>query len=699
MQDTPIVSVQDVDIDTLLESVPIARVAKGHKYPKDHQTGEKIRYLNIITSFDIETSKRKVGFGPQDFESWMYIWQWQIGDKVTIIGRTWEEFVALVYMINDHCKKRDCRLLCWVHNLSFEFQFISGCWTFHPEDVFATDKRKPLYCKLDRIEMRCSARLSGYPLEAWGENLKVDHQKLVGNLDYTVIRYPWTQLTDTELAYCVHDVICVVECVTVMLESYGDSLYTIPYTATGYIRRRVRSAMRFWSTGAIRAMQSPLYVYDRLRQAFRGGDTHANRYAMDVLKADVLSYDRSSSYPDVMCHCKFPMTAFREEEPTMLAISECVEHGRAVLMKIGFTNIRLKDPLTGDPYLSLDKCRQRGFIPPRWNRDSYGNAITDDNGRILEAAYCEIAITDIDFEIIDDQYTWDEQIIYWVMSARYGFLPQPLIDVVIGLYRDKTALKGIAGQELRYLHSKQEVNSCYGMMCQHVISSPIVFDQGKWIIKDVDREEEYNKAIDKAFLCYAWAVWVTAWARFRLYQGIKIATADDQLNFVYADTDSVKCQGNPDFRKYNLERIKDAKSSGAWALDRDGEPHYMGVFEYEGKSDLFKTLGAKRYCTLKGDKLTITIAGVPKTTGSHELNMAGGIEQFTDDFVFSNSGKLTAFYNDDADYTREIDGHQLHITRYVALIDVEYRMNIKADYALLCQTCQELLDKQLHPDL
>lgn len=699
MKDTPIIQAVDANIPELLKDVTIAKVAKGRRYPKDRHTGEKIRYLNLVTSFDIETSKRKTGFGKRDWEGWMYHWQWQLGDIATIVGRTWPEFLVFVARITDYLESRGCRMLCWVHHLAFEFHWISGIWHFNEEDVFATDARKVLYCKLGPIEMRCSARLSGYGLDAWGKQLKVDHQKLAGALDYDVIRYPWTPLTDTELAYCVHDVVCVVECVTVMLQSYGDTLYSIPYTATGYIRRRVRTAMKYWSGYAIQSMQNPLYVYDRLREAFRGGDTHASRYAVDVILSDIESYDRSSSYSDVMCHCKFPMTAFREEPPTFQAICEAAEAGRAVLFHIRFGNIRLKDKFTGDPYLSDDMCEKKGFIPIEWNTDQYGNRILDDNHRITEASLCECTLTEIDFEILDSQYVWDSYEITWVMSARYGFLPQPLIDVIISLYKNKTSLKGVKGSEMQYLHSKVEINSCYGMMCQKVITDPVVFRDNKWIILDVDRQAEYEKAINKAFLNYAWAIWVTAWARYRLHEGIDIATANDPLDFVYADTDSVKCRSHPDFTKWNAERIRDAKSSGAWALDPKGNPHYMGVFEYEGKYDYFKTLGTKRYCTVEDGELTITVAGVPKEAGSHYLDINGGIEQFNDTLVFTNVGKLTAVYNDDANYMVEIDGHQLPITRYVVLVETEFNMNIMPSYEMTIAACKEILDKQKHQDL
>ena len=147
-----------------------------------------------------------------------------------------------------------------------------------------------------------------------------------------------------------------------------------------------------------------------------------------------------------------------------------------------------------------------------------------------------------------------------------------------------------------------------------------------------------------------------------------------------------------DFTAYNSKRIRDAKASGAWALDSKGNPHYMGVFEYEGCYDLFVTLGAKRYCTQVGDKLSITVAGVPKERGSEELKKMGGIEKFDFDLIFRESGKTASVYNDDMDETVIVDGHELRITRNVAIIDVEYSMTATHTYYQLLAQIESYLD-------
>ena len=81
---------------------------------------------------------------------------------------------------------------------------------------------------------------------------------------------------------------------------------------------------------------------------------------------------------------------------------------------------------------------------------------------------------------------------------------------------------------------------------------------------------------------------------------------------------------------------------------RDGKEYWLGVVDIE-KHDQFKTMGAKRYCVRDGDKLKITVAGVPKKTGA--LCLDGDIENFKDGLVFSGTvtGKQTHtyFFTDD----------------------------------------------------
>ncbi len=134
-----------------------------------------IYYYNIPISFDIETTSfyrdetgtqytyeqyKKLNEGRAskvklEKVATMYVWQFGINGNV-IVGRTWDEFVNVMQRFRDVLELDEKhRAVVFVHNLSYEFQFIRGL--FEWEKVFSIDLRKPIYAiTKGYIEFRCS---------------------------------------------------------------------------------------------------------------------------------------------------------------------------------------------------------------------------------------------------------------------------------------------------------------------------------------------------------------------------------------------------------------------------------------------------------------------------------------------------------------------------------------------------------------
>ena len=173
---------------------------------------QKIVYHDIICAFDIETTSltdKTSATDKNEKRAIMYIWQLAINGRV-IIGREWSEFLyAIDYITRSLCLDLEHRLLVFVHNLSYEFQFIRKF--FHWEKVFAIDTRKPIYAITDfGLEFRCSYILTNYSLAKLGEQLqKYKVSKMVNDLDYKVMRNPLTKLSRKELNYCINDCLVV----------------------------------------------------------------------------------------------------------------------------------------------------------------------------------------------------------------------------------------------------------------------------------------------------------------------------------------------------------------------------------------------------------------------------------------------------------------------------------------------------------
>lgn len=640
--------------------------------PGNQRTKKRVKYKDIITAFDIETSRLL------DIEqSVMYVWQWQFDEDYTVVGRTWEQFAEFQRKIAEILD--DSVLVVFVHNLSYEFQFLRGIYQFSPDEVFAIKSRKVLKCNIHGcFEFRCSYIHSNMNLDTYTKKMGVKHKKLTGTFDYEKIRYPWTELSNDELAYCVHDVQGLVEAIKIEMEHDGDNLYTFPLTSTGYVRRDAKKAMSNVSFSFVRNQLPDYEIYKMLREAFRGGNTHANRYYANYTLHNVHSADRSSSYPDVMCNCKFPISEFYRlgDLPYKDVVKLIEKRNKALIMRVAITGIYLTRIDWGCPYLSISKCRH------------IENAL-EDNGRILSADYLETTLTDIDLRIVLQEYSFTDIRFFDVASSRYGYLPTPLISTICQYYHYKTELKNVPGKELLYMKSKNKLNSLYGMCAQDPVKQSILFINNDF--QEQNEEEaklllEHNK---KAFLAYQWGVWVTAWARYRLEEGIILAHGDiekpDSPQFVYCDTDSVKYLGDIDLSVFNKQRITDSKRSGAYATDPAGITHYMGVYEKEHDMCEFRTMGAKKYVYRETpeDRLICTIAGVSKSLGGKELESHGGITAFHEGFTFEQAGGLEAVYNDDVDTVIYVEGHSLHITANVVLRPSTYTLGLSADYKRL----------------
>ena len=683
------------------------------KNRKGNPGGKKRHYIGITTAFDIETT-----LIDSVEQSVMYIWQWQFGEDYTVIGRTWDEFLDLQKRIKAVLPE-DRWLVVYVHNLSYEFQFLKGIYSFLPDDVFAVASRKVVKADMwGCFEFRCSYKLTNMSLKQFTSKMMVKHQKLSGEeFDYGVTRYPWTELTDEELEYCINDVLGLVEAVNALMERDGDTLQTIPLTSTGYVRRNAKRALKDGSVhhNFVYSILPDIETYRALREAFRGGNTHANRYYAGDIVENVHSADRSSSYPAVMCNCEFPMSVFTPILPKDLNpdyIARCINiRHKALLLRIGIKNLRLRDPFWGCPYLSKDKCR-----------NIHKAVDTEDNGRILEAEYLETTITDIDLKIIMEEYK-GEIIFLQGWYASYKKLPQALINEVIKYYKDKTELKGVAGQEIFYDKAKALLNSLYGMMAQDPVKFMQIFkqcgdfDTDESILKEQaekegwdpkklkeaiekKQEEILGKSNQRAFLAYQWGVWVTAHSRDALERGIRLVHETNGADFIYCDTDSVKYTGSVNFDEYNHGRIKECLESGSYATDPSGITHYMGVFETEDLKDTgyayryFKTLGAKKYAYVEreGEGVHCTIAGVNKKKGGKELDKYGGLSAFAEGFVFREAGGTQAVYNDTPPMDHvDIEGKSLPITANVAILPSEYTLGITGEYERIIKYSKKYL--------
>lgn len=677
-----------------------------------------------ILTFDIEVSSgfmredgTIINYHPGETETYWnkltalslcYIWQFSYNDNV-YYGRNLKEFREVLDML-----PRDIHFIIFIHNLSYEFSFLANILA--ELSGFAREAHKVMYAvsaEYPNVEFRCSYMLTRLSLADWSKKLPV---KKLKTLDYDEkIRTPRTKLTDLEMDYCEHDCLVVYEGIKTYLERYGH-IVKIPLTQTGEVRRELKQKI-VKNRALQRQMVSLLpdaRMYRILKKCFCGGYTHANFTLADrvIDKDDFIGcetgkhYDFTSSYPYVMLSEKFCMTQFRECETFDRDWDEF-----GYLVRIRFYRVEAK---TYNHYISASKC----FKP---ESDFFGDSKIEeatelelDNGRVItnwsddeeDFVAFDMWLTEQDFDIIEKTYKINYEVIECYKS-RKQYLPREICEFILKLYKDKTELKDVAGQEAFYVIAKQFINSIFGMSVTDLVQDEYKFDGINWdkTIKtffDVETEL-YDLKCDnknKTFMAYQWGVWITAFARHNLWECVlRGDNGKDKNSVIYCDTDSIFCREDIDFSDYNANcRVKLQAMCDFHGLniadtepyDKKGIQHPLGEFSAETDWTEFVTLGAKRYCVRESDgKLHLTVSGINKDAVEC---LHDDIRNFNKDCVFdkdeaSVAKKMIKHLNNQpcATWNRgEYDEFESDYDFGINMRPTGYSMSMTDEYLMLC---------------
>ncbi len=647
------------------------------------------KFLLIPMAFDIETTN--------DFDSqaaYMYIWQFAINDNV-IFGRTWDEFIYLNKLLIKTLKleKYDKQLVVFVHNLSYEWQFmrkyLNKNFNLHP---FFLDNRKPVYVGLGYkegqtlIEYRDSYMLSQCGLKKTAETY-CKTQKLP-DFDYDIKRNHLTELTERELEYCANDVLILTEFYQYYIENIIIPKQFFPITQTQIPRNDVKNAWRRWKRGKYNPNKkyiSNLFPKDYkeykniMDYLFRGGYTHANAENANIkIEDDILHIDFTSSYPAVLLHDYFPISKF-----IPIKYDEKYLKTHCCRMLVEFTDIEAKtaicyDSISKAVYMSEDT--------------------EDDNGRLFKSSKYIAYLTELDYEIYEKVYNWKEKKILKFSIAEKGDLPDYLRNIIIEYYSMKSKIKKYGEpkgkDKLRYEYSKRMVNAIYGMMCTRLNVMDLNYVDDEYVVTDVELDW-YNVKI-KSFLSPYWGIWCTAHARFHVMELIcNLIDKHKTEWYYYSDTDSHFCKDTPYIRNY----IKEYNEKIAEQNKEFGELlNDLGEFDLEHCPEknpiyAFKTLGAKRYLIKTKKGYEATIAGLPKTfiaEDGKEYNLLEyiGNEKGIDPFdYFTNNMLLDEFishknanYYNDNKTTAIINGVKEESLSSVYIFPITFKLFMKMKY-------------------
>lgn len=588
------------------------------KYIRNHK---KLQYLNVACAFDIETTS--FYDDRNEKAATMYAWVFGINGKIKV-GRRWDEFQDLIKKLSEYyCTDKEHKIIVYVHNLSFEFQFIRKLFVW--DKVFALSEREVVYASTVKgIEFRCSYILSGYSLAKLAEHCtRYPVKKMVGDLDYSLKRHSETPLTPKEWKYIYNDALVVMSYIQEQIELENNNICNIPLTKTGYVRRYCRNMCLYDgdhknSDKYLKYMKiikslkiKSINEYHQLKRAFIGGHSHGNPLVIGQTISDVWSKDFTSSYPYVMLSEKYPMsTSERVEIKSKEEFYKLIDR-YCCIFDITFYNLESITPF--EHWIPASKC----FIKE--------NA-TLDNGKVVKADKISMSLTEVDFKTISNFYTWDSIGIKNFRKYMKGYLPKNFIKAILKLYKDKTELKGVDDKYIEYMQAKASLNAAYGMTVTDICREEIMYDNlsAEWSTEDPDYEkmlDKYNNSKNR-FMFYLWGLYVTAYAKSNLASGI----LELRYDYLYADTDSVKYINEDKhieyFNKYNNNcKNKLLKMINFYKLDPNdiepknikGESKLMGCWDFDGHYKRFRCLGSKRYMVQYEDgTYSFTVAGCNK---------------------------------------------------------------------------------------
>lgn len=624
------------------------------------------------------------------------------------------------------------KFVLWFANLSHEFSFIKNILAAMPiTRFFATDDRDILLIEIDEVlQFRECIGLFGSSLDDIAKH-HTETQKAVGELDYSIIRHSDTPIDyDKELNYICCDVEILSELhrkviptlaiqKTVSGESkightgkYRQWTYkgiVIPFTSTGYIRNELKEEIAH-DEDLTNQVSTIKYNYKSMKMkapyndnigclkhehaqmiankrqwnicrnySYAGGLCGSNPDKVCKVLHDVYCFDLVSDYPAQLNHELYPAGKITEKRsPNEIDIRRCQIKKRPyfVYMEITITA----------------KTQHTVFSKHKVIDSAESVLISPINGKLKKGEHIKVCWNDIDIEAYQMAYDIKVHKMFclWYFE-RYEKAPAYLLNTLNHRYLNKWQLKKDGFEDTEeYNGSKRFVNGCYGVLAtrEHIIE--LIFANGQLGIGNVKTFEDIKKEF---WLNPYIAFWCTSYARKVLITFI----TKHPNSIIQYDTDSLYCTYDKalfdDIAEYNKGREKLNRQ-----LFENPAFYDLGTLEQKAKYDTFIACGSKKYITVKGGKISCTVAGLPKSTmaemekGGYSLNDIIKIVSSLNTTLYiikhMYHSKLASVYDDTNDIRQEriIDytGREYiqDITSYHALIPIDYTLKVSDDFMI-----------------
>ena len=392
------------------------------------------------------------------------------------------------------------------------------------------------------IQLRDSLKLLPFKVSQIGKSFNTKHKKL--DMEYEGYRYAGCEITPEEKEYIANDVLVVKEALEIMF-TQGHNKLTIGACCLSEYKKIIGKVD--WENWFPDLTQIELtdHKYPNvdawIRKSYKGGWCYVVEEKRNQIKRNGTTADVNSLYPSVMSSQSG--NAYPIGKPCFWSgnyiLDEALQPNKYYFIRIR-TRFYIKEnhlpfiQIKGNWLYKGTECLRTSDVYDE-KTDSYYPQYKDKQGNIHQAIV-ELTLTMTDFELMKEHY-W--LVDFEILDGCYFYSMIGLFDEYIEKYKK---IKMTSTGALRTL-AKLFLNNLYGKLASSTDSS---FKVAR--LKDDGTISYYCvPANDKQAGFIAIGSAITSYARyFTITSAQKNYYGADKRGFIYADTDSIHCDLQPE---------------------------------------------------------------------------------------------------------------------------------------------------------
>ena len=527
-----------------------------------------------------------------DFETTVYPGQIRTEVWASACVEMYTEDVKIFHSIKEqfeYFKSLKCNIICYYHNLKFDGNFWLSFLMVDLELKQALDGEPPkvkwknkkdmdnntfaysisemgmwyrIIIKTGNkfIELRDSLKLLPFSAKRIGESFDTKHKKL--EMEYEGFRYAGCDITDEEKAYITNDVLLIKEALEIMFNE-GHNKLTIGSCCLAEYKRTLdyKQYERWFPNLYEIPLDTELYgsenIGEYIRKSYRGGWCYLVKGKENKMFHNGTTADVNSLYPSMMSSesgNKYPWgtptfwkgdyipdEAYGDHRFFFVRIRTCFNIKEGMLPTIQMKSSRM--------YKATEMLETSDIKTD----NGYSKFYRDINGKI-QIARVTLTMTEMDYETLKRHYNLDH---FEILDGCWFHAYVGMFDDYINKYKEQKLNSKGARREL----AKLFLNNLYGKMASNTDSTfklaYLKEDKtiGFYTVVEKDKKPGYIP-VGSAITSYA--------RNFTIKAAQANYHGTDERGFIYADTDSIHCDLEPD----EIVGIKEhSKNFCCWKLE------------------------------------------------------------------------------------------------------------------------------------